>query len=254
MEKLSFQKVRNNAKLEYMGKGAYTFSLLSGFSCKGAKDCLSFAIKKNNKFTIKDGRDTKWRCFSATAEARHPVVYKSRLHNLNLLKNKTESEMFELLKSSLPKDIKILRLFVAGDFFSEDFFKAVCKLAKAFPNILLYGYTKSIRYLVDNLNLIPENLKLVASRGGKWDGLIDEYNLKNVTVVYSEEEAKEKGLKIDHDDKLAYEGTKNFSLLIHGTQPKGTFASQSLQKLKGISGYSKNNNIKRSLINSLIQI
>ncbi len=54
MEKLSFQKVSSNAKLEYMGKGAYTMSLLSGWSCAGALTCLSRAVKKNGKSHIED--------------------------------------------------------------------------------------------------------------------------------------------------------------------------------------------------------
>ncbi len=47
---------------------------------------------------------------------------------------------------------------------------------------------------------------------------------------------------------------ENFALLIHGSQPKGSEASKALSKLKGISGYSKKNNIKRSLINSLVGV
>jgi hypothetical protein len=48
-------------------------------------------------------------------------------------------------------------------------------------------------------------------------------------------------MEIDHDDYHAAFGKKNFALLIHGTQPKGSMASQALQELKrrGWNGYSK---------------
>jgi hypothetical protein len=47
--------------------------------------------------------------------------------------------------------------------------------------------------------------------------------------------------EIDHDDYHAAFGAESFALLIHGTQPKGSTASQALQELKrrGWNGYSK---------------
>jgi hypothetical protein len=55
---------------------------------------------------------------------------------------------------------------------------------------------------------------------------------KEALVVYSEQEAQERGLEIDHDDTHAAFGKDNFALLIHGTQPAGSAASQALQKIK----------------------
>jgi hypothetical protein len=51
-------------------------------------------------------------------------------------------------------------------------------------------------------------------------------------VVYSEQEAIDKGLEIDHDDTHAAFGKDNFALLIHGTQPAGSAASKALQVIK----------------------
>jgi hypothetical protein len=79
---------------------------------------------------------------------------------------------------------------------------------------------------------LPENLVLTASRGGKHDDMIELHGWKESLVVYSEQEAIDKGLEIDHDDTHAAFGKKNFALLIHGTQPKGSVASIALQKIK----------------------
>ena len=68
--------------------------------------------------------------------------------------------------------------------------------------------------------------------GGKYDDLIDLHGWKEALVVYSEAEAAERGLEIDHDDSHAAFGSENFALLIHGTQPKGSHASQALQLIK----------------------
>ena len=47
--------------------------------------------------------------------------------------------------------------------------------------------------------------------------------------MYSEEEAADLGLEIDHDDTHAAFGKKSFALLLHGTQPKGSVAGEALK-------------------------
>jgi len=68
--------------------------------------------------------------------------------------------------------------------------------------------------------------------GGRNDNQIDEFNLKVAEVVYSIEEAEEKELPIDHNEFYALNDKGNFSLLIHGTQPKGSDASLAIKELK----------------------
>jgi len=80
-----------------------------------------------------------------------------------------------------------------------------------------------------------DNFVLTASYGGHHDHLIESENLRSSKVVFSEEEANILGLEIDHDDNLAANPLKkdqSFALLIHGTQPKGSEASKSLQLLR----------------------
>jgi hypothetical protein len=89
------------------------------------------------------------------------------------------------------------------------------------------------------LNEIPSNFRLTASYGGKHDHLIKQYNLRSAIVVYSEQEAIDMGLDIDHDDSYAYGTGGDFALLIHGKQPKGSKASKAMSELRkvGITGY-----------------
>ena len=60
-----------NAKLKKLAKKLRlklkTFSLPSGWTCPGAKDCHSRADRDTGK--IKDGKHTEFRCFQASAEA-----------------------------------------------------------------------------------------------------------------------------------------------------------------------------------------
>jgi hypothetical protein len=214
----------------------YSFDLLSGYSCPFAEKCLSKAVQIDGKRKIKDGPKTEFRCFSASQEVQYTNVYNLRKGNFDTMrKYHTAWDMVKVLVYNMPKNAGIIRIHVAGDMFNEKYFKAWMMMAVLEPNVLFYAYTKSLRYWVDNMDMIPDNLILTASRGGREDHLIDEHNLRESVVVFSESEAEEKNLIIDHDDShAARPSLKNnsFALLIHGTQPKGTEAANALQILK----------------------
>ena len=210
-----------------------TFTLPAGWTCPGANECLSRADRITGKVT--DGEDTKWRCFAASAEAVYPSLRNMDWHNLELLQDALSysdghERAADLICQSLPAKFDIMRTHVGGDYFSRNYFLAWCLVAERNPDKIFYSYTKSLP-IIGGIPR-PDNLVLTASRGGKWDNLIDEKNWKEARVVYSEQEAAELGLEIDHDDTHAAFGTKSFALLLHGTQPKGSEAAEALKILK----------------------
>ncbi len=222
----------------------YSFDLLSGWSCPFAKDCLSKVYEINGSRKLKDGPFTQFRCFSASQEALLTGVYNKRKANLDLMRANHTSAllMADLLNDMMPDDAGIIRIHVAGDFFNRNYFLAWLWVAVYNPSVLFYAYTKSLNYWTDNLDIIPNNFILTASRGGKLDILIDEHNLRESVVVYSEKQADNLGLEIDHDDShAAIPAWKNrsFALLIHGVQPAGSEASKALRKLKGKGSYAR---------------
>ena len=246
---LSFSKA--NAKIEALSKvpelsiwlegkrKVYSFDLLSGYSCPFAEQCLSKAtVQLDGKRKIKDGPKTEFRCFSASQEVQYNGVFNKRQANFEGLRNlETSNDMANAIQAVMPKNTGIVRIHVAGDFFNFKYFLAWVKIAERNPDVLFYAYTKSIAFWIQAMkkNLIPDNLVLTASRGGRLDHLIDEHNLREAVVVFSESEAEEKNLVIDHDDShAARPSLKNnsFALLIHGTQPKGTEAANALKILK----------------------
>ena len=241
--KMTFLKFGEpNSKLKKMLKKMRlilkTFTLPAGWSCPAAQDCLSNADRETGK--IQDGPDTEFRCFAASAEATYPSLRNMVWHNFELLKEALKLDAqagFEnmphtsdLIHKSLPKKFDIMRVHVGGDYFSKKYLQAWIEVAKKNPDKIFYSYSKSLHFFKQFA--LPENLVLTASRGGKYDDLIDLHGWKEALVVYSEQEAEEKGLEIDHDDTHAAFGEKNFALLIHGTQPAGSAASIALQKLK----------------------
>ena len=233
-----------NAKLKKMLKKLSlklkTFTLPAGHTCPGANECLSRADRITGK--IKDGPNTLFRCFAASAEAVYPSLRKMVWHNFELIKATLKNGVnacADLICESLPKKFDIMRVHVGGDYFSKQYLQAWIEVAKRNPDKLFYSYSKSLHFFKQFA--LPENLVLTASRGGKYDDMIDLHGWKEALVVYSEQEAIDKGLEIDHDDTHAAFGQDNFALLIHGTQPKGSVASVALSKLRkqGKGGYSK---------------
>ena len=227
----------------------YSLDLLSGWSCPFAHECLSKVhetgeITKagNPRVKLRDGKHTKFRCFSASQEALLPNVYKKRKHNFDSLRDLNMHDMIHRLNTDLPADTGILRFHVGGDFFNSDDFFAALNLAMMNPDKLFYAYTKSLRYWIQHKDWADriDNFVLTASRGGRHDHLIEPHNLRESVVVFSEAEAAEKGLEIDHEDSHAAVpswSNNDFALLIHGVQPAGTPAAKALSALKGKGSY-----------------
>jgi hypothetical protein len=234
-------KLKFSAGNSKLAPNIFTLSLPAAYACPGANLCKSMAVKTSEGYRIKDGPNCQFRCFAAIDEVLKPNVREQRWHNFNLLKGKTVAELVELIQSSLPRPNwkYLVRLHVSGDYFSQDYFDAWLKVARLNPQTVFYGYTKSLPFWIKRKRNIPKNLRLTASRGGKWDSLIESHNLRSAKVVFSEAEAKRLRLPIDHDDSHAYSTRGNFALLLHGTQPAGSEAGKAWQRLKeiGKGGY-----------------
>lgn len=230
-----------NAKLKTPGLAI--FSLPAGFTCPGALQCLSRAHRITGKLT--DGVKSKFRCYAASAENLFRNIRVSRWRNFDMLKGKSIAEMAELISYSLPRAAVLVRIHQSGDFFSQNYFDAWLQVAKDNPTHIFYGYTKALNFWVTRLGQIPNNLRLVASYGGRFDDMIKTYNLRHVIVVglnpkeTPEAEAKRLGIPIDHDDSHVWNYGGSFAISLHGTQPPGTDASKSWQQIKtqGRGGY-----------------
>jgi len=119
-------------------------------------------------------------------------------------------------------------------------------VAQSRPKQKFYSYTKSLGMWYNLRDIIPSNFYLTASHGGTLDYLMEKYPdvfTRVAHVVYTETQAAELGLQIDHDDSHCF-GDKPFALLVHGSQRAGSEASQAISQRKkegGFVGYSKKN-------------
>lgn len=234
------------------GRKVYSLDLSAGYSCPGALDCLSRAVEREDspgRFTILDGPNCRFRCFSASQEVQYTATRKLRRHNFDCLrKARGVKACRNLLADSLPADIGVLRFHVSGDFFKLAYLQGALALANERPDVLFYAYTKSLRFIEryepmwnPGLGIFnPQgNFLITASRGGKYDYAIRDLGLREAVVVFSEAEAERHNLPIDHDDSHAATVGRSFALLLHGTQPKGSEAATALSQLKGKGSYAR---------------
>ena len=235
---LKFSKEKN-AKLDSIKEWSkienpkvYSISLLSGFSCSFANDCQTYAIenKITKKRTVLDGKNAKFRCFSAIQEAQYPSVYNQRKHNLDsilAIRNDVE-KMTSLIMDSLPKNADYIRVHVGGDFVTSEYMLSWFNVARMNPNIKFYAYTKAIGWMQDNEDMRPKNFRMIASYGSKQDNLITKETI-SANVVFHPSETK---LPIDHNEFYAINDNQgSFSLLLHGTQKSNSLGSEALKRM-----------------------
>ncbi len=221
--KFSFPFLRvqqGNAKLS---KLVHTVSLPSGFTCPGAKDCLTFTNRKTRKVK---GKGEVY-CYAAMIEAYSPAYHAIVWHNFDLINPIKDSVdgLLELYLSSMPAGVRIFRSGVSGDFMTPQHAQALYRLAKEMPATLFYAYTKSVPFFeqwLDTQGEVLPNFMVTCSLGGKYDELVLGRGYKHARIVKTEKEASELGMEVDHDDTHAMQPGKSFAHLVHGVQPKGS--------------------------------
>ncbi len=220
-----------NAKLNRSGYIIHSFSLPSGWTCPGARVCQA-RVGLDGKLV--DGVRQEFRCYSASEECVYRNVFLMRMRHFRILRSLGTAEaMAGRLDRDLTDKARTVRVHAGGDFFSQAYFDAWMEVARRRPLVRFYAYTKSLKFWVARLGEIPGNFVLTASRGGKWDQLIDEHGLKEVSVVHNPGEAEALGLELDHDDLHAMDPEcRRFGLLLHGVQPAGSLPALSVRYMK----------------------
>jgi hypothetical protein len=216
--------------------------LPAGYTCPFADRCKTFAHRKGKEFPIQPGQDKPLklkqqgdlRCFAASREAQYKDLRELRWRNLDLVNmfKGDKDGMIDLMLRSIEyyeytkKKIRLFRIHDSGDFFSQEYFDAWIETANRRPDILFYAYTTSLPYWSERINDLPKNMRLIASKGGKRDDLIDKHDLRQAIVVLDKGEAIRQRLNIDVNEFLAIFSDQDFALLVHNTQKKGTEAAR----------------------------
>lgn len=224
----------------------YSFDLLAGVTCPYARDCKAWVdITQKNGRRIVDGNDTIFRCYAASGEARLKLTY--RLHKENtatlkeVLKIGGAKAVTAALEGTMPTNAKVVRFHSnGGDFFTKSYFQGMMQFTSLHQGVRFYFHTKALPILWWWVNTHPEgvdlsrgilspNVTVCASRGGTHDHLIDALKIREAKVILHPSDRG--NLPIDWDDSHAANPGGSFCLLIHGTQPSGSYASKAWYKI-----------------------
>lgn len=224
-----------------------TFALPSGHTCPGALECLARAERVTG--TITDGPDQLFRCYEASIESLRPSVRSRRWANYDLLRGRRHTTMAELLLAGIAaaRDHKTthVRWFTGGDFYSKTLRDAILLTARSTPDLIHYAYTKNLPLFAPTLQrviVLPDNFRLTASWGGRFDHLIQAgLFARTARVLNTREQAQALGLTIDVNDRLAWQDEPtHFCHLTHGQQPAGSVARMAItarRKQGDFTGY-----------------
>lgn len=217
--------VKFSGPMKYYKDKVYEFNIPAGHSCPYAVECLVKADRQTGKMV--NGKQQTFRCYAAMNE-RFPSVREVRWKNFDAIRSSTD--VASLISCAIPNNAERVRIHGSGDFFNQQYFDAWLDVCQTRPDILFWAFTKSLKYWVNRLDSIPKNLILQASRGGRHDELIEEYNLKSATVFPTVEEALASGLPIDVDDYYACSHNGSFALVDNFGPDKGGRAYMADQK------------------------
>ena len=126
-------------------------------------------------------------CYVRTHVLRYPSVRKNYDENTRMLKegrmyNELVEDLKEFMDKPRNKKVELFRWSVAGDMFSTDYYKAMCKTAIGLPHISFWTFTKQFDILRECLKIMtpPKNLTIILSQ---WNDFRPPVDLKDVFGV-----------------------------------------------------------------------
>ena len=203
-----------NAKLLKTSGGEYR---VVGFGLPADVDFTHGGVKMN---TCPAALACRGVCYAKQGTYRFKNVVAARHHNLTLSQRADFADLIIADLAALVvktprkrKPYNVVRLHDAGDFYSQEYLNAWAKVAAAYPDVIFYAYTKSLHL---DLSVVPANLRITQSLGGKYDNLV---NLgKPHSRIFSNDKAREDAFYIDGNvsDVPAIEGDIAIGLVYHG--------------------------------------
>lgn len=209
-------------KTDYYRQPTHEFNLPAGWSCPWAKNCLTKADRDTGKLVVRPDHDPDiddaYVCYAARAE-RYPSVRNTRWHNYSAVRALMAQEVSTF---TIPRNATHIRVHGSGDFFNETYFCTWLATARKHPDVTFWAFTKSIDIWVSNIDDVPDNFALTASRGSKQDHLIDEYGLRTAQVFYDLDDVPET-MVVDRDDwEAQHPSSPSFALLENMTNRRQT--------------------------------
>lgn len=194
------------------------FDIPAGFTCPKAGICKTFANRETGKLT----RVGHVLCYAAKVEGYAPSARRMRWRNFTELQSagRNVQKIFELIVKSFPQNVFVMRIHSAGDFFCREYFMAWVGVAKQFPNVTFFAYTKVLDYALYNHGL--PNLFIQYSYGSQDDGRWNELQVKPPTCFIGEKPEQYPNVPVvcgsdekEHEDFFAILRRESFVIPLH---------------------------------------
>lgn len=154
-------------------------------------------------------------CYARMGAYVWPKVYAKHRANLDATMS---DEFIDIAIAELTKvKPQLVRIHDSGDFYSEEYFTRWYVIAKLMPHIQFYAYTK----MVDMVKkfILPDNLCIIYSLGGKQDHLIDQTKDRHSRVFETLDQLQALGyVDTSKDDTLALGINPKIGLVYHGNK------------------------------------
>ena len=152
-------------------------------------------------------------CYAKQGRYAMPNVLNARKHNLEL---SLQDSFVPMVIADLARMRKVnaVRIHDSGDFYNQEYYNKWCSIARVFPHITFYAYTKTVN--MDLFGNKPDNLQITQSLGGKWD---DKVNLGMPhSRIFATHEDRIRAGYVDGNvnDVPAIEGLVQIGLVYHG--------------------------------------
>lgn len=202
------QKTGKKHKVKIVNFTIPALQSINGFrTCPNAGLCATGCYARMGAYVFKGPRVKHEANLQATLKADFPII-----------------AIAELTK--LKPDL--VRIHDAGDFYSREYLAKWIAIAIAMPDVKFYAYTKMVQ-LVKN-TVLPDNLMIIFSQGGKQDLLINPNTDRHSRVFETVKELKAAGyVNASDDDMLASTINKRVGLVYHGNK---NFVNTSWGKVK----------------------
>lgn len=187
---------------KYLGLGikVRTFGLPAVSTCPGAGACKLGCYAQQGRYGCTNVREAQLRRLELTRD-------------LPRFKETIAAELRQFTPD-------LIRIHDAGDFYNEPYLKAWLDVIKRAPKVKFLAYTKMVPMVKQHV--IPENMAVVFSEGGRWDGLIDQARDKFSRVFPDQGALLQAGFIDCHETDLpALEpGNRLIGLVYHGAKSR----------------------------------
>jgi hypothetical protein len=198
-----------NEKLNKDNGGVYT---IVGFGIPADYDFEVDGKKYNTCPAALACRDP---CYAKQGMYRFSNVVNARKYNLDM---SLQSDFVDNAITDLKRMRKVntVRIHDSGDFYNHEYYRKWCDIAKAFPHIIFYAYTKTVN--MDLFSDKPDNFRITQSLGGKHDNLVN-LNMPHSRIFTTDDDRIRAGyIDGNVNDVPAIEGITNIGLVYHGNK------------------------------------